>query len=70
MQEHHVDRTHFYEECTPGFLNNEGRFKDKPTYIGGSFGGGPIEYRRLIAAWREQEMASDTLRLGGEKTES
>jgi cyclohexanone monooxygenase len=70
MQQHHVDRSHFYEECTPGFLNNEGRFKDKPTYIGGSFGGGPIEYRRLIAAWREQEFDSDTLRLGGDKPAS
>lgn len=48
----HVDHDQFYEDCTPGFLNNEGRFRERPTYVGGTFGGGPLEYERIIAAWR------------------
>ena len=64
MQQHHHDMTHFNEECTPGFLNNEGRFKDKPTFVGGAFGSGPLEYARLIEAWRQTGFEEDTQRLG------
>lgn len=56
----HVDHQKFYEECTPGFLNNEGNFKEKPTYIGGTYGGGPLEYEQVIRDWREQDMMRDT----------
>ena len=62
MQRHHVDMSHFHEECTPGFLNNEGRFRDKPTFIGGAFGGGPLEYRRLTDEWRREGYLADTRR--------
>ena len=57
----HVDHQKFYEECTPGFLNNEGNFKDKPTYIGGTYGGGPLEYEQVIAKWRDEEMDRDVI---------
>lgn len=57
----HVDHQKFYEECTPGFLNNEGNFKEKPTYIGGTYGGGPLEYEQLIARWRNEDMMRDTI---------
>jgi len=62
MQQYHHDMTHFYEECTPGFLNNEGHFKDKPTFIGGAFGGGPLEYRRITDEWRRSGYLADTRR--------
>ena len=62
MFRHHVDMSHFNEECTPGFLNNEGMFKDKPTFIGGAFGGGPLEYRRLTDEWRRDGYVADTRR--------
>ncbi|MFV3126848.1 flavin-containing monooxygenase [Niveispirillum sp. KHB5.9] len=55
----HVDHEHFYEECTPGFLNNEGAFKDRPTYVGGTYGGGPLEYEAVITAWRAERLAQD-----------
>ena len=59
MQAKHIDRSHFYEECTPGFLNNEGKFREKPTFIGATYGGGPLEYEKVIAAWRDTDWAAD-----------
>ena len=61
LEARHVDHQHFYEECTPGFLNNEGQFSDKPTYVGGTYGGGPLEYERVIASWRQTDMQRDTV---------
>ena len=52
MEAAHVDHDQFYEDCTPGFLNNEGRFRERPTYVGGTYGGGPLEYERIITEWR------------------
>lgn len=49
-----LDLRQFHEDCTPGFLNNEGNLKDKPTFVGATYGGGPIEYHALVTAWREQ----------------
>lgn len=60
MRQHHHDMTHFNEECTPGFLNNEGHFRDKPTFVGGAFGGGPLEYRRITDEWRKTGVNADT----------
>jgi cyclohexanone monooxygenase len=62
MDRNLVDMSHFHEECTPGFLNNEGMFKDKPTFIGGAFGGGPLEYRLITAEWRQSGYVADTRR--------
>lgn len=59
LEAKHVDHEHFYEECTPGFLNNEGKFRDAPTFVGATYGGGPLEYEQLIVAWRAEEMARD-----------
>lgn len=65
MDAKYIDRSHFYEECTPGFLNNEGNFRERPTYIGGTYGGGPVEYSRIIGEWLERDFASDTRVTGG-----
>jgi cyclohexanone monooxygenase len=62
MEKNHHDLSHFHEECTPGFLNNEGQFKDKPTFVGGAFGAGPLEYRRVTDAWRKTGFEADTQR--------
>ena len=43
----------FFEECTPGYYNNEG----KPGERNGQnsqYGGGPVEFFNLLAQWREQ----------------
>ena len=60
LAEKHVDHQQFYEDCTPGFLNNEGDFKDRPTFVGGTYGGGPVEYERVLERWRLQDLARDT----------
>jgi cyclohexanone monooxygenase len=59
LAEKHVDHQHFYEECTPGFLNNEGDFKDRPTFIGATYGGGPLEYEEVISEWRRTGIERD-----------
>ena len=59
LEAKHVDHQQFYEDCTPGFLNNEGDFRDRPTFVGGSYGGGPIEYEQVITAWRESAVEAD-----------
>ena len=61
LAEKHVDHQQFYEDCTPGFLNNEGDFKDRPTFVGGTYGGGPLEYEAVISRWRDLEIHRDTI---------
>ena len=61
VHSYHVDMRRFAEECTPGFLNNEGKL-EKPTFIGGAFGGGALEYRRITDEWRRSGYQVDTRR--------
>ena len=56
-----VDQSKFNEDCTPGFLNNEGNFRNKPTFIGVTFGGGPLEWQRITRAWRTDGIAQDAV---------
>ncbi len=63
VRDNHHDHAQFYEDCTPGFLNNEGDFKDRPTFVGGTYGGGPIEYEKIITQWRTDGVERDTTRL-------
>ena len=30
-----------------------------PTFVGGTYGGGPLEYEELLAQWRAEAMESD-----------
>jgi len=58
---HAIDLRQYFLECTPGFLNNEGNVGgDKPTFLGGTYGKGPIEYAKRIKAWRENQLRADT----------
>lgn len=59
-ENHNMALQRYFEECTPGFLNNEGDTESKPSFLGGNFGGGTIEYRRIIRDWRENELEKDT----------
>jgi cyclohexanone monooxygenase len=61
MKKNHHDLSHFHEECTPGFLNNEGKHKDKPTFVGAAFGAGTLEYRRVTDEWRATDRKNDTV---------
>jgi len=47
-----VDQSKFNEDCTPGFLNNEGNFRGKATFIGVTYGGGPIAWHGIVREWR------------------
>lgn len=57
----HVDHTQFNEDCTPGFLNNEGDFRGKATFIGVTYGGGPLEWEQIVKAWRDDGYKADTV---------
>ena len=41
----------FLEECTPGYYNNEGKLSDRAAQ-NGFFGGGSIEFFRILREWR------------------
>ncbi len=46
-------RQAFFEECTPGYYNNEGQ--PSPAAVrNGSYGGGPIAFVKILEAWREE----------------
>src|SRR5262245_43436071 len=42
----------FLESCTPGYYNNEGKLSDRAAQ-NGFFGGGSIEFFRILREWRE-----------------
>jgi cyclohexanone monooxygenase len=41
----------FFESCTPGYYNNEGRPGERSGQDG-FYGGGPVEFFRILAEWR------------------
>jgi len=43
----------FFRECTPGYYNNEGKPDRKNGFITNSYGGGPVEFFKLLEKWRE-----------------
>jgi len=46
-----VLRQKFFEECTPGYYNNEGKPNERATR-NGPYGRGPIEFVRILEEWR------------------
>ena len=44
----------FYEECTPGYYNNEGHVTDGTGFAAGMYGAGPIKFFDLLARWRDE----------------
>ncbi len=43
----------FLESCTPGYYNNEGKLSERAAQ-NGFFGGGSIEFFRILREWREK----------------
>ncbi|KQU52355.1 monooxygenase [Rhodococcus sp. Leaf278] len=43
----------FYEECTPGYFNNEGKPGDANGLFSGGYGDGPLKFFDLLKQWRE-----------------
>ena len=50
-----VANADFFEACTPGYYNNEGRL-DPQTAKNQPFGGGPPAFFATLKAWRDEEM--------------
>ena len=51
----------FFEECTPGYYNNEGKPSER-SVRNGSYGAGPVAFAKLLDDWRH-EGELDGLRL-------
>ena len=49
-----IDNTKFQMECTPGYYNNEGQVRRGGGFTGGQFGGGPVEFFRILDSWRRE----------------
>jgi cyclohexanone monooxygenase len=43
----------FFRECTPGYYNGEGKPEQRNGLIANSYGGGPIEFFKLLKEWRD-----------------
>ena len=41
----------FQFECTPGYYNKEGQLDRGPGFVGGLYGGGPIEFQKIVDEW-------------------
>ncbi|MBV1927997.1 MAG: hypothetical protein KUG81_00580 [Gammaproteobacteria bacterium] len=44
----------FYAECTPGYYNNEGKGNDGNGFLAGQYGGGPVEFFKILDDWRAE----------------
>ena len=40
-------------DCTPGYYNNEGQERESTAMQAAPYGGGSIEYFKLLETWRE-----------------
>jgi cyclohexanone monooxygenase len=48
-------RGDYFENCTPGYYNNEGKTGDRNVQ-NGFYGGGPVEFFRLLQEWRDADL--------------
>ena len=45
----------YYASCTPGYYNNEGKPGSANNgFLSGQYGGGPVEFFRLLKDWRDE----------------
>lgn len=54
-----IDRKQFERECTPSYLNREGRPDEERTFFDGIYGGGPFEYIAVCKEWRDSGFMQD-----------
>ncbi len=49
------NNTDFYAACTPGYYNNEGKGGvNKNNFLTNQYGGGPIEFFKILEDWRKE----------------
>ena len=58
MADKRVDHDGYFEECTPGLLNLEGRGGQVYDYY---YGAGPVAYRRQIESWFASQLEQDQI---------
>ena len=58
MDDKAVDLKDYFEACTPGYINAEGKGTFVWTYF---YGAGPVAYRRAIDSWRETRVDEDLI---------
>lgn len=58
MADKRVDHDGYFEECTPGLLNLEGRGGQVYDYY---YGAGPVAYRRQIESWFASRLEQDLI---------
>ena len=44
----------FFNECTPGYYNNEGKSDEGYGFIQNSYGGGPVQFFEILKNWRDE----------------
>ncbi len=44
----------FFQECTPGYYNNEGKPKESGGFITDNYGGGAEEFFGILKEWRSK----------------
>ncbi|MEX1104290.1 MAG: monooxygenase, partial [Dehalococcoidia bacterium] len=49
-----INNQQFQAECTPGYYNNEGQPRPGGGFTGGQYGGGPVEFFRILSDWRDE----------------
>ncbi len=48
----HMTESYFIE-CTPGYYNNEGKADNRNGFLSGQYGGGPVEFFKILSDWRD-----------------
>lgn len=43
----------FYNDCTPGYYNNEGKLGNPNGFFSGSYGAGSIPFFNMLSSWRD-----------------
>ena len=56
MADKAVDHADYYNACTPGYINFEGRGGHVWEYF---YGGTAVEYRKIVNAWFDKELETD-----------
>ena len=49
-----MNNAQFQMDCTPGYYNNEGQPRQGRGFITGQYGGGPVEFFRILEEWRNE----------------
>ena len=56
IRRHAADNEEFFESCTPGFYNNEGKARDTTaTFTGDAYAPGANAFEEVLIEWREQQ---------------